>query len=286
MAELSPGQRRWRAWAAGLALAAALTAAFALAPVPPGDDWETFAGAARRLWAGQPVYGTPITHSYYSNPPWLAAVLLPLGVLPPAWGRAGLAALSLLCLGALARRFRLDRLRLSLLLLSPPVFYILLHGQVDALVLAGLLLPRAAWPLVALTKPQVGAGLLFGLRRADLARAALVTAGGLALSWLVFGNWPAALLGQAAPFIWGPHNLWLGLWPFQVPVGIGLALYGHARQDERWLIAASPFFLPYATTSSLLGPWLAAAAGLSGGQALLVCLAWWGAVLYRGLGGV
>jgi hypothetical protein len=186
---------------------------------------------------------------------------------------------------ALARRLGLSRLRTALVLFSPPMLYTLLHGQVDALVLAGLLLPRAAWPVAAITKPQTALGLLFGLRRADLAPAAALAAGLGLLSWVLFGNWPLALRQQPAPFVWGPHNLWLGLWPFQVPVGVGLILVGWRRRDERCLLAASPLCLPYATTSSLLGPWLAAGAALSDGQALLVCLSWWGAVVFRGLTG-
>lgn len=279
------GMARWRAWAGALALALALSAAFALLPLPGGDDWETFAGAARRITAGAPLYGQPITHSYYANPPWLAALLLPLGLLPLAWGRAGLAVLSLMLGLAVARRLELSRRRAALVLLSPAMVYVLLHGQVDALVLGGLLLPRAAWPLVAVTKPQVALGLPFGLRRADLAPAVALTLSVSLLSLAVFGNWPLALWRQPAPFVWGAHNLWLGLWPFQAPVGVGLILAGLRRRDERYLLAASPFCLPYATTSSLLGPWLAASAALTDGQALLVWLSWWGAVAWRGLTG-
>ena len=79
-------------------------------------------------------------------------------------------------------------------------------------------------------------------------------------------------------------NLWLGLWPFQVPAGVTLLLFGLSRKDERLLLAASPFLSPYATISSMLGPWLAVLMFLEKWQAAIVWLSWWAAVAYRGLG--
>jgi len=77
--------------------------------------------------------------------------------------------------------------------------------------------------------------------------------------------------------------LWLGLFPFQVPVGVSLILFGISRKDEKLLIAGSPFLSPYAATSSLIGPWLAVSCFLNDWQVFIVWLSWWGAVIYRGL---
>lgn len=59
-------------WEQTAAVVLILLLAFALVPIPGGDDWETFYGAARRILAGSPLYGSKVTHAYYSNLPWLA----------------------------------------------------------------------------------------------------------------------------------------------------------------------------------------------------------------------
>ena len=92
---------------------------------------------------------------------------------------------------------------------------------------------------------------------------------------------PVEVFQQPGPI--GEHNVWLGLWPFQVPIGIGLIFWGINRRDERFLVAASPFFWPYASTSSLLGPWIVMGTLLKDWQAALVLAGWWGAVVYRSL---
>jgi hypothetical protein len=262
-----------------------LTIGFGLIPMAGGDDWVTFQGAAHRILSGVPLYGEKVTVSYYSNPPWLAAALIPLALLPARWGWAGLNALNLIVLLMLARRWTRGWLKPALVLTSPAAFYILLHGQVEPLILAAVFLPREWWLLAASTKPQIGLGLAFGLHRRHLLRAVVVSLGVMLLSLAVFGLWPQALLAQPSPFIEGAHNLWLGLWPFQVPAAVALILLGMRRDDERLLVSAAPFASPYATTSSLIGPWLAMVSFLKSWEAAVVWAAWWGAVVYRFIAG-
>src|SRR5690606_16539584 len=140
-----------------LTLFAILTFAFFVSPWPGGDDWETFQGAAQRLLDGESLYGTRITHAYYSNPPWLATLLIPLGLLPFKLGWAILCAASLGAALLLLRRWQPQAglVKPLLILLSPPMVYILMHGQIDALVISGVWLPTQYWAIVALTKPQV-----------------------------------------------------------------------------------------------------------------------------------
>ncbi len=262
----------------------ALICTFALLPLPGGDDWETFQGASLRILSGTSLYGERITHGYYSNPPWVAALFLPLGILPFRWGWAIVAVSSFIFLIFLSRRWGLDLWRLVFVLASPASFYIVLHGEIDVWVLAGILLPQEAWPLIALTKPQVTIGLLFGLERKKFWTALIISIFVLILTMILFGLWPLELLQQPKPFIGAQHNLWGGLWPFQLPAGIAVLLWGIRRKDERFLVAASPLLSPYAATSSLIGPWLALSSYLRAWEALLVFLFWWGAVLYRLLG--
>jgi hypothetical protein len=80
--EQKPTLRDWAL--AGLA-GIALVAAFALAPLPGGDDWRLFSAASRRVWTGEPLYGENESTHYY-NPPWLAVALSPLSLLPHRLG--------------------------------------------------------------------------------------------------------------------------------------------------------------------------------------------------------
>lgn len=270
-----------------IVLFAVLVIAFLVGPWPGGDDWETFHGAARRVLSGESLYETRITHAYYSNPPWLAVLFVPLGVLPFKLGWAILSAASLGAALLLLHRWqpRAGIVKPVLVLLSPPMIYILMHGQIDVLVISGVWLPAQYWAVVALTKPQVAIGLIAGVPRAQWVRAGLLTLGLVALSLLVFGNWIAAFLDQPAPYVEAGHNLWRDLWPFQVPAGVALVLLGMSRKDERLLISGSPLLSPYAATSTLIGPWIAAITLLSNRQATVVFLSWWAAVVYRGLAG-
>lgn len=261
-----------------------LIVGFALIPLPGGDDWEFFKGASGRILSGIPLYGERITHGYYSNPPWVATLLIPISLLPVRWGWAILNTTSLLLIILLCRHWQLGPWKIVLVLLSPAAFYLILHGGIDVFILAGILLPRETWFLVAASKPQVAVGLIFGVGRKSLLKALAVTLIVLLLTFLFFGFWPREILQQPRPFVDAAHNLWYGLWPFHVPAGLAMLLLGVRRKDERFLIAASPFLSPYAATSSLLGPWLALASFLRGWEATVIFLSWWGAVLYRLLG--
>jgi hypothetical protein len=265
-------------------VAGILITTFALSPLPGGDDWETFRGSALRILEGSPLYGEKVTHGYYSNPPWVAFLLIPLSLLPFRWGWAILSIASLALLVVLCRRWKFGIWKTILVVLSPATFYVILHGEIDALVLAGILLPRETWILFALTKPQVAIGMFFGVGWQRVVKGIILTIIVLLLSFLFFGFWPLELIQQPMPFVDAAHNLFYGLWPFQIPAGLAILLWGIRRNDERFLIAASPLLSPYAATSSLLGPWMAIASYLKSWEASLVFLTWWAAVVYRMLG--
>jgi hypothetical protein len=270
----------------GILILGFLVTVFALVPIPTGvgDDWETFKGSSERILTGTPLYGERVTHAYYSNPPWLAVLLIPLSLLPFQWGWSILCVTSLVLIVLLCRSWQIGPWKTVLVLMSPATFYLLLHGEIDALVIAGLLLPKEMWFVVAATKPQVAIGLVLGVGRERIIKAIGITLLLFLLTLPFFGFWPLQIIQQPTPFIDAAHNLWIGLWPFQVPAGVGILLLGIRRKDERFLIAASPFLSPYAATSSLLGPWMALASLLKGWEATIVFVTWWGSVIYRLLG--
>lgn len=186
----------------------------------------------------------------------------------------------------LLRRWQPDTglIKPFLVLISPPVLYILIHGQIDALILGGIFLPVEFWWLVALTKPQVSIGVAVGVPLYKWLYTGIITVVVIVISILIYGNWMEQLLLNPPPFINEAHNIWLGSWPYQVPVGIAILTLGFTRRDERLMVASSPLLSPYAALSSFLGAWIAILTFLEDWQALLVWLSWWAGIVYRGLG--
>lgn len=255
---------------------------FWVAPLPIGDDWQTIDHASRRLLHGGPLYGIQDPH-YYANPPHVAAVVMPLTLLSSRLVYAGVLALTLtLTMPLVARWCPTDTaLKTLLVIFSPPMVYILLHGQIDILILAGVLLPPSCWGLVAITKPQLVIGLAAGIPRSQWVKAGVIVGGVLGASWLVLGNWVVDWLTYGSQIADYPHNLWRGLWPFQMPCGLFFFLQGMKRHDERLLIVASPFLAPYAALSSFIGVWIVALGFLDRWQALVLLMGWWVVVLSR-----
>lgn len=270
-----------------LVLFAVLAGLFMLTPWT-GDDWRVYHGAGQRVLHREALYGTEVIRQndeayFYHNPPWVAVLAAPLSLLPAHAGWAMVLAGTLLAVLGLLNHWQpgAGAAKVVFAVLSPPTMYIFLHGQIDALVVALVMLPAQWWWLVAVTKPQVVIGLAAGIPRALWVRAAVLTAAVGLVSLVWFGWWPRDMLDQPTQFTDSSHNLWLGLWPFQVPLGVALLAVFWSKRDERLLIMGSPLLSPYAAVSSLIGPWVAALTYLRTWQAALVWVSWWGAVIYR-----
>ena len=241
------------------------------------DDWEVFYLATKKIILRENPY---TLGSKYLNPPWLAIFIMPVVLFPIRLAWAIVAVVSLIIAMSITNRWGGGRLKMITTLLSPPVFYILLHGQIDLLIAGGVFLPRVLWPIVALTKPQVAIGLVFGLKKSDLLKATLVTATIILISLLWLDLWPVALSEMHKPR-YESQNVLGGLWPFQIVIAILLLVKGMEQKDERYLFASSPFFMPYAALSSYIFPWLAINSYLKNWQSFCVFVTWWVAVAYR-----
>jgi hypothetical protein len=267
-----------------------LAAAFYLSPIPEGHDWNVLHGFVQLMLQGKSLYQNVVPlsatdpnteHFWYA--PWVAVLLTPVGALPTRVGLALVRALSVMMVILVGLRFHLSPLKLALSLLSPPVAYILFHGQIDALALGVLFLP-GAWQIIGCTvKPQVTMTFFLRTPRKEWVRGLLIAAGIFLLSLLVFGPWPLEWLANPkTPYTMG-HNLWRDVWPLQVPIGLAVLFYALRKKDERYLAAASPLLSPYAPISTMIGPWLALSGLLEDWQALVVVVAWWATILYRSL---
>lgn len=264
----------------GFVLFLIVAALFYFSPLDKGD-WLTFYDAGIRVLHSENLYTTKTSFAWYSNPPWLAMLLSPLAAMGLRLGWSVLSALSIFSVVSVVRKFGLDKSYLFLLFLSPPFIYTVLRGQVDALLSFGLLLPGEWWSIVALTKPQTFGGLLFWGLQKHFVKTAFILLGVVGISCILFGNWPRDLLHQPKPFLEYSHNIWLGLWPFQLVGAVVFSLRGVTRRDYRYFLAASPFLSPYATIGNLYGAWLALCLILPKRESAIILLAWWGTILWR-----
>lgn len=243
------------------------------------EDFKTFLQAGRNVLQGRPLYDQNAYRLPFYNPPWVALPFIPLGFLPFHLAAGVLAAASTSIVFLIFRRYGAPLIHSLFALASPPMFAILIFGQIDLLVIGGLLLPAVFWPIAALSKPQAAGGLLFRLTRKHALRAIAVLGALIVLSLLLFGWWPLQLLGGASPVYHG-WNLWYWVYPLPLAAGIVLLYAGYRREDDLLYLAASPFLMPYVAPQSLIGPWLALCARARTRVVLAVWLLTWAAFAY------
>jgi hypothetical protein len=145
-----------------------LVAIFFFAPLDFGGDWFVIQEAAKRLLKGEELYQfvqhLNMPHGYY-NPPWVAFLVSPIAFFPFRLSASIANAISIFGVLALSQRFKLSLPLTILMLVSPPVVFILVQGQVDIILMLLIFLPREWWAVVSITKPQIVGGLAFGLLR-------------------------------------------------------------------------------------------------------------------------
>lgn len=198
-------------------------------------DWQIFYPALR---ASDPysVYG-------YFNPPWLLWLLYPFSFVDRL--NANVLWIAIVVLLTMRCVYELGGNWLSLLivLVSPGFVWTMVFGQVDILVLFGLLL--GSWSLI-LIKPQViGMSILYQIivaRKIDWASIALIVA-----SFAVSGLWFIRMTDNPSGYSWN-----LSLFPYGVPIGILLFGLSVIKKDVYLAALSTYFFAPYLSRSSML----------------------------------
>ncbi len=229
-------------------------------------DWNiAFYPAARLLLQGHNPYWIPFFH----NPIWALIPLIPFALLGHSLGGALLFFFSLFTYAFVAYHFKGKPVALVALLLSPLVFYNQFLGNIDSLVLWGLLLPPPVGLFFIAIKPQIGIGIalylayavwLEGGWRKLLWSFAPVTVA-LTISFLLFGNWVVSTSENVISANWN-----LSLFPWSIPIGLLLLFVAFRRRRVTVSLSASPFLAPYLS----LGSWSIALFGLLNSNLLMV----------------
>ena len=222
-----------------------------------GLDWkETFYPVAHAVLQGENPYSIPT----FRNVPWTVLPLLPFALLSERIGGIVFFIVSFAAYGWVAHRMNASRVALITFLVSPPVFYGMRMLNVDILVLTGFVLPAPIGLFFVIIKPQMGlAMVIFWLVEAwrkggirEVAKTFLPVTLALLLSVVLFGNW---LTGRQADL---PGSIWnASLWPWAIPIGVGLLMVALRDRRRELAMSASPFLAPYLAyhswAASLLG---------------------------------
>ncbi len=221
---------------------------------PPRPDWRNLGfillGAVLLLplTLRLPMLGYDWHRLFYLGvlepyPPWMVPLFQPFRLVPWRDSLALVNGISLLTVALLtacqAESVRWSGLGAALMaLLTPPLWFMLWDGQIDGLILAGLLVLPWSVPL-ALLRPQILGWLLLTRRRWTLAMGAW-----LGLSFLLWGWWLGVALPQSVGSVVHPTAMgWATLgWPILL---VGLWMLLRSGNNPWRLLAASMLASPY-----------------------------------------
>jgi hypothetical protein len=218
--------------------------------LPDLIDWErTYRPATQLLASGQ----SPYEIKSFLNPPWVLIPLIPIAFLPSKIGGGILFVISLCALIFTAVRMGATPLSLIAFLLSFPVFFLLLFGQIDWLILLGILMPPQIGLFFVLAKPQIGLGIAVfwlveafrkgGIRRIliDFTPVAVM----FCLSVVIYGFWFKNISSELFT-----ANYNFSLWPLSLPIGAVLLISALRTRKKEISLLSSPFFSPYVAPHS------------------------------------
>jgi hypothetical protein len=218
---------------------------------PPSVDWkETFFPVSRDLLH-------PYRIRTYNYVPWGALLLSPFQFLSTRASTAVVAALNFLLPALLIIRRKGGLLPLALTLTCLPMLLAIFNGSLEWIPVLGFLLQNG-WGLpLLLVKPQSGslAMITWFIASKDRLKFLLPVGATLLLSFLVWGNWPAAWYGNIH-YLETEHIGFLTVntapWPWAIPIGVGLIIYLVLRKpaDMEFLGALAtaclvPYFFPH-----------------------------------------
>ena len=183
--------------------------------------------------------------------PWATLVLMPLGFFAPRIATALINCLSVYILAFLIRKFKGNILLVIPIMISPFGRMLFFNGQTDAIVLASILLP-AGFDLLLFWKPQVLAHAYWVRVRKQPKIYLISILSLLLISLWLWGCWPKEILD------FGQENLldryWnLSLWPYSIPIGLGLIYLSVVKNDVGYGLMASPLLFPYVNGASYIG---------------------------------
>jgi hypothetical protein len=231
------------------ALAMGIVALYAAVyQLPAFGDWDTV------------FYHVPILDPYslskFLNPPWTTLPLLPFRLLPQHAAGALWVTLSILAIAYCARQLGSDTLGLVLIFTCPFFWFYITLGQLDVLLLIGLLARPPFDVLLLAIKPHViGTAILFKAKnylwngRQGLKSVGYLAAV-IALSLVIWPGWPMLMIHNWQTGVY--HPLSLDIFPYGLPIGVFFLAWAWRRQNVIVGGLAMYFMTPYVGPASII----------------------------------
>jgi hypothetical protein len=215
--------------------------------VPDGRDWAIFyRPAVIRLFTGASPYEFAI-----GTPPWTLLPLAPLALLPPRIGSTILVIASPVIFGLIAYKLGAKLLPVMFFAFSSPVIHNAFNINIEWLPALGLLMPPQIGLFFVLMKPQSGIGVavywFFEAWQKDRIKGVIKVFWPVTLALLIsfalygFGPIRAANMTLDLAHQAGDANLF----PWAVPLGLGILFYSIRKKLQTLSISASPLLSPY-----------------------------------------
>ncbi len=222
--------------------------------MPEQIDWvRTYRPAARELLALRSPYN--IKSFFY--PAWILIPMLPIALLPDLMGNGVLFAVELASILFVAIRLKAKPISLIALLVSFPVLFLLLFGQMDWIVLLGFTLPAPLGLIFILAKPQVAVGyavfmLVESWRNGGFKKALINFSPAVAMYLLSFLLWGFWFLGADPNVLVHKCNFSAGA--IGIPIGLVLTYLALKHRKMEFSLLAGVFFSPYVCVHSWTVP--------------------------------
>ncbi len=219
--------------------------AYFAASLPTADYFVNFYWPIRNDLFGHPLYES----EHYVNAPWGIIPLVPFALFPPNVAHGLYFATCLYILAYIAWRLHAGPLAIAAFMLSPTAIGALLVGNVDPLLISGMLFPPVIGLLILMIKPQIGAGVaLYYLieyvrkkRWLEGLKTFSPVAAGYGLGLILLPIWYVRMLGI-------PANVWnRTLFPYAIPLGVLFLALALRHRNPYFALASGAFFVPYLT---------------------------------------
>lgn len=218
------------------------------------DWWRHFHPAVLEAFRG----GNPYEVSGFYSPPWLLLILSPLAILPIKVSTPLIFILNTAGYTWVAYKLGVNKYLILPLFFFSGALTNALKGNIDGILLLGLLMPSWLGSLFLMTKPQIGVPILLCVvltvlfsktsKREKIQYLFVMLApllGLTLLSFALYGNWYT----HASEVIGRSWNAAV-LWPYGFPLGIVLIWQSVARRDIRLALVSIPFVFPYISSST------------------------------------
>jgi hypothetical protein len=229
---------------AALLVALFLLIAFLTAGLPTADFYANIYPAARNALSGHSPYD-----GIYISAPWGIVPMIPFALLPPLPAHGLYFATCLYILVYIAWRLRASPLTIVALILSPTAIGALLVGNLDAVVISGMLFPPILGLLILMIKPQIGTGVALYYvidfvrkkRWLEGLKAFSPVAAAYSLALIFFPIWYIRAINN-------PANIWnRSLFPYAIPLGLFLLWLAVRHRNPYFALASTAFLAPYLT---------------------------------------